>query len=123
MAEAWSNVQWWASISFGLIALASFGRERLNLFTVAGLAVLYSIFTVYSLVNTMAMVVHAASAREALSALADSEGISAAGAGVLRFTEAWGLFNGALFMICFGATFVGSLAYLWYSYRKASTSS
>jgi hypothetical protein len=37
----WPNLQWWASVSFGLLALASFGRKHLNLLTTTGLSVLY----------------------------------------------------------------------------------
>ena len=117
MAVAWSHLQWWASVSFGLIALAGFGRDKLNRSSVIGLTILYSAFSVYSLVNTTAMVVHAEGARDVLRTLAETEGISSAGSSAIYFSETWGWVNLPIFAFCYVATFAGSLAYLWHSYR------
>lgn len=38
-------VQWWVSVTFGLIAVAHFAAARLNLFLVVLLATLYTAFT------------------------------------------------------------------------------
>ena len=118
----WSSLQWWASISFGLIALSTFGRERLNLPITIFLTVLYSLFTVYTLGNGSLMIAQATGAVQDLAALRDSGEIGATGALTLQRSEnpMAGLDFGLIFFGCFIATYAGSVAYLWYSFRRAS---
>ena len=56
-AVQWAQLQWWASVSFGLLALASFGRKHLSLAVTSGLSTLYLLFSVFSVINVYAMVV------------------------------------------------------------------
>jgi Ca2+/Na+ antiporter len=122
--EIWSSLQWWASVSFGLIAVASLGRDRLNLLVTIGLTALYSLFTVYTLGNGSLMIAEATGAIQELAALRDSGELSAVGALTLQqYENPWaGLNFSFVFFGCFVATYVGSVAYLWYSYRKMSRS-
>ena len=119
-ADAWSMLQWWASVSFGLIAVASFARDKLNLVVVMGLSVLYSLFTAYSYLNIAALATIALGARVELAALSDSGSISAVGLSVLEYWERLGHLNARIFPLCFLITFVGTLAYLWYAFRNNS---
>jgi len=120
--EIWSSLQWWASVSFGLIAVASLGRDRLNLLVTIGLTALYSLFTVYTLGNGSLMIAEASGAIQELAALRESGDISAVGALTLQRYEnpMMGLDFSLIFFACFVATYVGSVGYLWYSYRKSS---
>ena len=119
-SAAWSNLQWWASVSFGLLALASFGRRQLILPAAIGLSILYSLFTAYTFLNTAGMVSIARGALTDLSALRESGNISAAGRSILELYESVGLLNGLIYYACFFATFLGTLTYLWYAYRVNS---
>lgn len=44
-SQYFSLLQWWASISVGLVAIAHFASDRLNLFLLAALSVLYIAYT------------------------------------------------------------------------------
>ena len=121
-SAAWSNLQWWASVSFGLLALASFGRRQLILPAAIGLSVLYFLFTIFTLLNTVGMLSLAIGAIRELSALRESGNISAVGRGFLGSYERFGFLNGSIFYACFFATFLGTLTYLWYAYRVNSRS-
>ncbi|MGC5198187.1 hypothetical protein, partial [Aphanothece microscopica] len=41
----WNIIQWWGSVSFGLIAVAHFAAEKLNVYLLLLLVMLYSLFT------------------------------------------------------------------------------
>mgnify|MGYP001826415758 CR=1 FL=1 len=43
----WTVIQFWASISFGVIAIAHFAPEKLNLFLVLFVIFLYTLFSLY----------------------------------------------------------------------------
>ena len=121
-AQVWSSLQWWASISFGLIALCAFKRERLNLAVTAGLTVLYTVFSIYTLLNVGSMMTNVVGAMAELSALRDAGQIGYIGTQVIGYAEGPGGLNGTVFLVCFVATYGGSLAYLWYSHRSAANS-
>ena len=44
-AHLWTIVQFWTSITFGVIAISHFASERLNLFRVALIVILYLLFS------------------------------------------------------------------------------
>lgn len=122
MATIWSSLQWWASVSFGLMAVASLGRDRLNLFVTLSLTALYSLFTVYTLGNGSLMIAEAGGAVQDLAALRDAGTIGSVGARTLQSYEhpMAGLNFSLIFFSCFVATYAGCLGYLWYSFRKES---
>lgn len=113
-AVAWAQLQWWASVSFGLLAMASFGRKHLSLAVTNGLSILYLLFSVFSLLNVYLVLVPTATAAADLSQL---EGVSNVGASVFN-NKTIGQSNALIAMVCFVATFCGTLTYLWHSYRK-----
>ena len=113
-AVQWAQLQWWASVSFGLLALASFGRKHLSLAVTSGLSTLYLLFSVFSVINVYAMVVTIAATIPELNALGD---ISTVGESIVDSTRVR-ITNALVGTACFLATFCGTLAYLWYSYRK-----
>ena len=115
---AWSNLQWWASISFALIALATFGRERLNFLISISVSVLYSLFSVYTWQNSMAAVAIATGRTNQLFAMRDANELSPAGMGLIQWIEQWGRLNGGIGLACYVATYLGTLAYLWYAYHR-----
>lgn len=43
----WNMIQWWGSVSFGLIAVAQFAVDRLNVFLLSLLILLYTLFTAW----------------------------------------------------------------------------
>ena len=121
--QAWSNLQWWASISVGLIALASIAAKKLSLAMVAGISILYVLFTVYSLINIELMSANVAGgALSELFQLRDSGNISTVGLNLLEWTQARARLGGVLYRASIFGMFSGTLAYLWYSYRRVSVS-
>lgn len=121
-ATVWSNLQWWASVSFGVMAVTTFARDRLTLLITIFLTALYSLFTAYTLGNGSLMIAQASGAIQALVEIRDSGEISTVGALTLQQYEnpVAGLNFGAVFFSCFVATYVGTVAYLWFSYLKPS---
>ena len=122
MGTIWSSLQWWASVSFGLMAAASFGRDRLNLPITLFLTALYSLFTVYTLANGSLMIAEASGAIQELSGLRDAGEIGAVGTRTLQAYEnpMAGLNFNFVFFASFIATYAGSVGYLWYSFRNVS---
>jgi hypothetical protein len=45
----WNLQQWWASISFGVLIVAHIGSNQLNIFLVAVILFLYTIYSVFML--------------------------------------------------------------------------
>jgi hypothetical protein len=121
-ATIWSSLQWWASVSFGVMAVATFARDRLILPITVFLTALYSLFTAYTLGNGSLMIVQASGVIEALAGMRDSGELTTVGALTLQRYEnpIAGLDFGAVFFGCFVATYVGTVAYLWFSYLKQS---
>ena len=119
--QAWSNLQWWASISVGLIALASIAARRLTLAMVVGITILYAVFTAYSVVNieVMSNGIAAGALRE-LFQLRDSGALTAVGLNLLDWGQSRARLGGTLYRICLYGMFSGTLAYLWWSYRRGS---
>jgi len=119
----WYAIQWWASISFGLIALTRFSGKQLNLPIVIGVSIIYSLFTVFTIVNMLMVVAGLQGTREDLRALRDSGGIGLAAERLLGFREQYASVNGLIILTCVVATFAGTIAYLVYAYRKERRSS
>lgn len=113
-AVQWAQLQWWASVSFGLLALASFGRKHLSFAVTAGLTALYVLFSVFCVINVLAVTIPIIGAVSELNSL---ETVSDVGESILRSTRIRQL-NALVAQVCFVATFLGTLAYLWHSYRN-----
>jgi hypothetical protein len=114
----WSNLQWWASISFGLMALTRFSAKHLNLVIVWSLSILYFLFSVFTILNIAMLISTSMGLGEDLAALRDAGTLSSAGLKNLTFTETWAPVNGFIIVLCGIATFSGTISYLVYAYRK-----
>ncbi len=120
--QLWSLLQWWGSISFGLMALTRFSGRQLNRVIVIALTGLYSLFTLVTVINILMLVTGLLGVRQDLIALNDSGDLSAAGLALLDFRESYAFWNGAIVFICMFATYVGTVSYLVYVFRKEQSS-
>ena len=111
----WAQLQWWASISFGLLTLASFGRKHLSLHVTIGLSVLYVTYTFFSLMNSYALLITIVGAVAELGTL---ENLSIVGTNIINTTDIR-ILNSLAGMVCFLVTTCGTLAYLWHSHRNS----
>ena len=114
----WSNLQWWASISFGLMALTRFSAKHLNPVLVCALSLLYFLFTVFTSLNIAMLSATSIGYGEDLAALRDAGALSSAGLRHAAFTETWSPLNASIIILCGAGTFLGTLSYLIYAYRK-----
>ena len=117
----WTVVQWWASVSFGLLLVAHFAADRLRLQWLVGVVVLYAIYTlwVYLLLDYN-MDIAFAYMRD-LQALLDNDSVLE-GTQVL-FTHPLGLYGIQLGWIALLATYLACNGYLIYSYVAVSRQS
>ena len=112
----WTVQQWWASISLGLLVLAHVAYERLNLFLVTIIIVLYTAFSAYLL-----LIVDGQS-NTITHYLADLQALAESGhelaTGTLTYMEPRSKVSVALTVITLWGTYAGCTAYLLYSYIK-----
>jgi hypothetical protein len=116
----WVMIQWWVSISFGLIALAHFGRNQLTLPLVILLALIYIAGTgVYWTVIQIYV-------QSSLDYFGDLRSLRDAGAltqgtetYIRRWTDPWHV---GFFGIAMIGIFFGTIWYFFYRYRGARRS-
>ncbi|MDX1736412.1 MAG: hypothetical protein R3228_18690, partial [Halioglobus sp.] len=113
----WSLLQWWASISFGLLLVAHFASDRLNTYLVILLSLLYLGFTGVMLQIVGKNYGIAESVYADLERLLDENG-------ALSSTAIYWLDNRTpsieyLLPMTLGGTFLGVLGYLLYSYWRS----
>jgi hypothetical protein len=114
----WMLTQWWASISLGLIAVARFARAQLNGPVLALIIAVYVLFTVGAYVEHLRLIGSILSGYEVLETIRDQSGLSAMGEYVL--TESWwGFIPGITFNLAWYVTFIGTVSFLIYSWKKA----
>ena len=120
IGQLWSLVQWWASVSFGLIALGHFASKKLNLAFVIVLTVLYTSFSAYFLGNTGSMVLEIRGYRDELMLLMNAGELGPAG---IAFLENYGSTSVTVigFIVALFGTFLGTVGFLIYSYRRTRT--
>lgn len=117
----WSMLQWWASISLGLIVLAHVASERLNGFLVIVVVTLYSAFSfyVFQLMNR--------NYESVQGYVSDLQNIVKSGndlaSGTLAYMQPQSSIVVALVIFTLWGTFAGSNAYLIYSYFKGKRTS
>jgi len=121
--QAWSSLEWWASVSFGLIALTHFAAKKLNLTIVIAVSVLYILFTIYSGFNVAISTGKATFYIQDMRALAESGAISSGGIGTMDQMRVLAPPAVMTMILCAAGTFLGTLAYLVFSYRRERTSS
>lgn len=115
-AQIWSQIQFMASISFGLIALAHFSSDRLNIVLVVVLALLYTGFFAHglSVVRADFELIHAIY-RQA-EELAAREGSSPSIGALAMYRSTVGGSGPLFFVGVIPSVYFGSLGYLVYRY-------
>ena len=114
----WVIVQWWASVSFGLIMVAYFASEKIGPFllvTVIGLYGIYSLWVFFLLAYNIAIGV---GMLEDLDLLSSAGLLKSQGARVVldHPFAAYGIWVG---LIALPATFLSCIGYLLYAYFHA----
>lgn len=112
-----SLLQWWASISFGLIALSHIGRKQLNLSLVILIVLLYIGFSLAMLAIFFDEI---AISNKIVLLLKDMESTNEPGKEFIDFMNnkgfpLWGVFG---LTISFIGTFIGSIFYVLYAYKS-----
>lgn len=110
----WSVIQWWASVSFGLLLVAHFAAERLRLLWLVGVVVLYAVYSlwVYLLLDYN-MEIAFAYIRD-LQAIIGTDSVSEGTQMVLRHPLA--LYGIQLGWVALLATYLACNGYLIYTY-------
>lgn len=112
----WTIVQFWASISFGVIAVAHFASEKLNHFLVLLVIFLYTLFSIYCggfYVSDIQLLL--ALYEEAGSLLTERGEDAVFLTAFANYPQVW---TGALFgLLGLPSIYLGSIAYLIYRYR------
>jgi hypothetical protein len=122
MGHAWSLLQWWANISFGLIALTHFGAARLNRLLVVTLVILYTLFTVFWLLNHLALVAELLGHVADLRTLQKSQVLGEAAMAKLDLFESWrGIGSAVIVLLCVLGTYVGTTTYVLHTFLKSQT--
>lgn len=110
----WSIIQWWASVSFGFIAVAHFAVDKLSRALVALLILLYVLFTAWVVDFYLFNVQILAGFRKDLSQLGD-----AAHFGTRSLLESSIVKGGIVLQdIAFMLTFFGAVGYLIYTFVR-----
>ena len=114
-AHLWTIIQFWASISFGIIAVAHFAPENLNRFLVVLLIALYTLFSVYCaglFISDIELLL--ALYKEAEAALAQRTGEAIFLSAFINYPPS----SGAPFiLIGLPLVYLGCIAYLIHRYR------
>ena len=115
-------LQWWGAITFGLIALAHFASEKLNLILVVLVLTLYVSFSVFM------FTLFAGNQQEGLQFVAQLKvmqdaGISLSPVSQANIADQPSLVQAIGYQLAVGGAFAGSNAYLAYAYWKSRSPS
>jgi len=111
-------IQWWASISIGVIALTHFWEKRVNLPLVVALSVVYTLFTVYAVTNVLALGQVMNGYYALLTELRDAGELSVGGARMLANSPRTAGIATATWALCSLGIYVGALTFLVLTYRR-----
>lgn len=117
----WFIVQWWASVSFGLIMIAYFAAEKLSallLGTVLGLYFIYSGWVYMLLVYNVEI---AQGLLTDLNAMSTAGELTSQGARV-AIENPFVIYGTWLGNVALPSTFIACIAYLLYAYKHARKS-
>ena len=116
-------LQWWLSVSIGLLAIARFFPKKLNLFLVVLLILLYVSFSIYSIGGVNMFFQQNLGVLEELRSLRADGSVSRAGELLLEQMEGiWPVFAASSYVVCVAGGFFGSIAFFIYSYRRGRLS-
>jgi hypothetical protein len=111
-------IQWWASISIGVIAVTHFWEKRINLPLVASLIVVYTLFTVYTITNVLGLGQMMNGYYMLLAELKDAGSLSVGGARMLDTSPRTSVIATATWALCSFGIYVGALTFLVLTYRR-----
>jgi hypothetical protein len=116
--QRFNLIQWWAGVTFGLIALSHFAGRKLNLFLVVLVVLLYVGFTLFVGDLFFGNVTQAALHREDLAAM---QALGAPLSEVSRqiVAEDPQLLRGIGFYFAVIGAFFGSISYLVYAFARS----
>lgn len=117
----WSVIQFFASISFGLIIVAHAASSKLNQYLVWILSVLYSLFSFYAfMIIASDLLFIGAVYEEALQFVEQNENVSIT---ILALSDylVSPLLVGIIFSLLLITTYTCALGYLVYSYKRKLT--
>lgn len=116
----WVIVQWWASVSFGIIMIAHFASEKIGAFLLLSILVLYSIYSLwlyflldYNMSISFGLI-------DDLGSLADVGDLTEGARATLENRS--GLYGVWLGLLALPVTFTACAGYLIYSYVHARKS-
>jgi len=115
----WSLIQWWASISFGLLALTNFFGRQLKLAFVVVILALYVTFSLAISGNFLRLSDQLVGVISSLATLDANVGLSEAGKAALGEDRNFFLTAGVWFVISVIGTFLGTISYVIFGYLKA----
>lgn len=116
----WSIIQFWVSISFGLIVVAHIAAHKLNIVLVSTMILLYSLVSLFigSLIVADGNILQAVY-RDAASLIETKEQASATISALANYQNN-GQFGGYFIVIALPLTFLSTIAYLVYSFKNSS---
>ena len=120
LSEMHDMIQWWASLSIGVIALTHFWEKRLNLPMAAALSVAYTLFTAYVMVNILGFGSTMNGYGQELMAMRDAGTLSGGGALYLDSNVRLSRVATAIFGLSLIGIYCSALLSLIFAYRRGS---
>ncbi|MEH6549346.1 MAG: hypothetical protein V7711_15595 [Pseudomonadales bacterium] len=116
----WSMIQFWVSISFGLIVVAHIAAQKLNIVLVSTMILLYSFVSIFigSLIIADGDILQAVYLDA--QKLVDAKEATSATISALANYQKKEQFGGFFMALALPVTFFSTIAYFIYSYRKSS---
>ena len=123
MSEMQDMIQWWASMSIGVIALTHFWEKKISLPLVVALALVYTLFTVYAVTNVLALGLAMNGYYSVLAEMRDGGVLSTGGDRLLAASPRTGLVATTTWALCSVGIYAGALTFLLLTYRRGRTQS
>lgn len=117
----WTIVQWWASVSFGVIMIAHFAADKLKAFLLITVLVLYVLYSTWVYLLLVYNVDIAYGLFRDLDALSRAGALESFGAQAVLENPFVG-YGTSLGMVALPATFLACIGYLLYAYIHARKS-
>ena len=120
LGEMLDVIQWWASLSIGVIALTFFWEKKLNLPMATALFVAYTLFTAYVIVNVLGFGMTMNGYGQELFAMRDAGELSTGGSVVLDSTGTLSTAATAIFGLSLIGIYCSAVLSLIFAYRRGN---
>ncbi len=116
----WQIIQFWSSVSFGLIAICYLAQNRLSLLINSVITILYIAFSIFVFSMQAMNESVIAGFLQDLQVMIEQGGLQSSGAAAILSSKPS---LGQILIIRFASigTFIGTLFFLWYTYWKFKT--